>query len=475
MINWRVQINSNITGVTSDSRRVKPGYLFAALPGTKIDGREFIPQALENGAIAILAETNTPHLIENIEYVESDNPRRDYAYLCASFYQKQPDYIVAVTGTNGKTSTVNFVQQIWQILGENSASLGTLGVKTADEFIEGAMTTPDPQVMHEILAELTEKKITHTALEASSHGLDQCRLEGVKLKAAAFTNLTQDHLDYHGDMDSYFLAKARLFGKLLPSNGVAVLNTDMDYFEKAKEVCLKQNLKVTGYGQRADEYLVYSDPVAVSNGYHLHFKIEGKGYDINIPLVGRFQVDNALAAMLLVLSEGKHALEDIIQAVENLKPVRGRLESVQGHPKGAGVFVDYAHTPDALVSALSSLKHHAHGKIIGVFGCGGDRDKTKRPLMASAVNQNADVAILTDDNPRTEDAAAIRADALKGAPDAIEIGDRYQAIKHAVHLAEKNDIVLIAGKGHEQGQEIMGVKHPFDDVTEAKKAMREIS
>ncbi len=493
-----MHFKTNITGVTADSRQVRPGYLFAALPGVKADGRDYINQAIQNGAKVILAPSGTPvplcchpersegskkdpsakpqdDMYDEIEFLTDDNPRRAYAYACADFYKHQPGHIVAVTGTNGKTSTVNFIQQIWQELDINGASLGTLGIKTAEEYIEGAMTTPDPQVMHETLAGLYEKNITHVALEASSHGLDQCRLEGVKIRAAAFTNLTQDHLDYHGDLEAYFQAKARLFGELLDEGSAAVLNTDMAYFPKIKEVCEQRSLRIMGYGHQKDEYLSYEEPEPTLHGYYVKLTIEGQAYDLHIPLVGRFQVDNALAALLLVHAEGRYPLKDILSAVSKLKPVRGRLEAVPGHPKQAGVFVDYAHTPDALVTALKSLSSHARGRLICVFGCGGDRDKAKRPLMAKAVSENADVAILTDDNPRTEDPASIRADALKGAPDVLGIADRREAIDCAIKIAEEGDIVLIAGKGHEQGQEIMGVKHPFDDVSEVKKAMERLS
>lgn len=469
-----MQIKSKITGLTADSRKVKDGYLFAALPGSKMDGRDFIPKAIESGALVIIAPLGTPQPNEDIEFITHENPRHIYALACAEFYQKQPAQIIAVTGTNGKTSTVNFVQQIWQSLGVKGASLGTLGIKTANEFIEGAMTTPDPQVMHETLAGLSEKDITHVAMEASSHGIHQSRLDGVKIKAGAFTNLTQDHLDYHGDMESYFQAKARLFSDLLPDDGAAILDSDMPYFSQIKSICEKRGLGIYGYGHKQGEYLVYQEPEPTLHGYDVFFSMAGKSYQVKVPLVGRFQVDNAFAAMLLVLSEGKYEIEAVLKAVSELKPVRGRLESVAGHPSGAGIFVDYAHTSDALENALQSLKHHVKGKLICVYGCGGDRDKTKRPLMAKAATAYSDLPILTDDNPRTEDPASIRADALQGAPDTMEIGDRAKAIWYAIENAEEGDIVLIAGKGHEQGQEINGVKHPFDDVTEAKKVIEEI-
>ncbi len=469
-----MQIKTKITGLTADSRQVNDGYLFAALPGVHMDGRDFIPKAIEQGAKVILAPSGTTKPPGDIEFITSDNPRRDYAYACAKFYQEQPEYIVAVTGTNGKTSVVNFVQQIWQSLNVKGASLGTLGIKTPEEFIAGAMTTPDPQVMHEILADLSAKDISHVALEASSHGLDQYRLDGVQIKAAAFTNLTQDHLDYHGDMDTYFQAKARLFSELLPVNGTAVLNSNIPYFLTLKDMADQRNIKVYSYGQKAGASLRYKITSPTLEGYDVSFYMEGEKKHIHVPLIGDFQVDNALAAMLLVLSEGRYNLNDILQAVTELKPVRGRLENVSGHPDGAGIFVDYAHTPDALENALKALRHHAKGRLICVYGCGGDRDKTKRPLMAKAAAECSDVPIITDDNPRSEDAASIRADALKGAPETMEIGDRHKAIWYAIENAQKGDIVLIAGKGHEQGQEIKGVKYPFDDVTEAKKVIEEM-
>ena len=468
----QIKIQTPISGLTSDSRKVRGGYLFAALPGTAMNGVHYIPQAIAQGASVILAPAGTPRPeYGDIEFITDANPRRAYAQACAAFYQKQPGHIVAVTGTNGKTSTVNFVQQLWQSLGVHGASLGTLGLKTPERFVGGAMTTPDPQLLHETLADLAEAGISHLAMEASSHGLDQARLDGVRLSAGAFTNLTQDHLDYHGNMDHYFKSKARLFAELLPPDSAAILNTHSGYFAQLQRIAEDRHLRVFGYGRAEGGLIRYAEPEVVPAGYRLSIDLAEEPFEMILPLVGRFQIENAMAALALVYAEECYDTSRLIECAQHLKPVRGRLEFVTGHPNGAGVYVDYAHTPDALENALLSLKDHCHGRLICVFGCGGDRDKTKRPLMAAAVEKHAQMSILTDDNPRTEDPASIRADALRGASHTKEIGDRREAIKYALHSAGHGDIVLIAGKGHEQGQDIQGVKYPFDDVSEVEQAM----
>lgn len=453
----------HLAGLTSDSRAVKPGYLFAALPGTKVDGREYIDQAIASGATAILAPAGTPER-SGVTFITDDNPRRKFAAFCAEFYGAQPERIVAITGTNGKTSTVYFTAQIWKELGLKADYLGTLNLP---------LTTPDPVALHAKLAELATQGVTHLAMEASSHGLHQYRLDGVKIQAAGFTNLTHDHLDYHTDMDDYFAAKLRLFSELLPASGTAVLNADSPYEQKIRETCRQRGIEILDYGMSAHKIQLLS-AVPDSHGQKLKLNINSKNYDVTLSLVGLFQVENILAALGFVMSENKYSVEELINILPRLTGVPGRLQGVSGHPKGAAVYVDYAHTPDALVNVLKSLRPHTKKRLICLFGCGGDRDKTKRPLMGLAVNEHADLAILTDDNPRSEDPAAIRADVLKAVPDILEIGDRREAIETAMAIAEAGDVVVITGKGHEQGQKIGDQVFPFDDVEEVRKAIEEL-
>ncbi len=525
-MNAQINIRS-LKGITQDSRGVKSGYLFAALPGSKSDGRDYIEAAIRNGASAVLAPKGTilPDLesVVDVALITDQNPRRTLALMAAEFYGTQPGDIVAVTGTNGKTSTVHFAQQLWKSQNIKAASLGTLS---------GSMTTPGPVALHAELADLAAAGITHLAIEASSHGLDQYRLDGVKLKAAAFTNLSHDHLDYHGEMDEYRSAKLRLFTDILEEGGTAVLNADSEEFNvlhnatkgrgKAGNEC-----RVLSYGF-AGEDLKILEITPTPQGQKVQLNILGQDYEMTLPLVGEFQVMNALCALGLVLAEdavdrersaggaessaadmnnssgdtgGSDIQEDgsispataaataatttattsssvsppsilnYVKFLEKLQGAPGRLQLVSGHPKGAAVYVDYAHTPDALENVLSALRPHTQGKLVCVFGCGGERDAEKRPLMGGVASRLADNVIVTDDNPRSENPEGIRAAILAATPDAQEISDRREAIQSAMADLQDGDVLLIAGKGHEQGQVFADYTDPFDDVEEAERAI----
>ena len=465
-----------ITGVTADSRKVGPGVLFAALPGAQADGRAFIPQALAKGAAAILAPADTPMEAAPL-LVTSGDVRRSYAIAARTFYGAQPATCVAVTGTNGKTSVAAFCRQIWAALGRTSASMGTLGVTTqsgnVNQSLTGpGLTSPDAADAARMLADLAERGVTHLALEASSHGIEQRRLDGVSLKAAAFTNLTQDHLDYHGDMEAYREAKLRLFDTLLARGRTAVLNADSDAYNQFAGASIMAGLGVMGVGQRGSD-LTLTDRVATPEGQRLTISVRGETHRVLLPLAGAFQASNALVAAGLCIAGGEKA-DRVLTALEHIQGAAGRLQRITGGSRGGEVYVDYAHTPDGLETVLSALRPHATGKLIVVFGAGGDRDRGKRPLMGAIAAQLGDVAIVTDDNPRSEDPAAIRAEVRKGAPDATEIGDRREAIRQAIHMMRDGDVVVIAGKGHEQGQIVSGITHPFDDAEEARKALEEL-
>ena len=456
-------IVKHIAGVSSDSRNVKAGYLFAALPGSKSNGADFIDMAVQHGASHILAPSGTP-APKDATLIESQNPRRDLALIAAAFYKRQSDNIVAVTGTNGKTSIVHFTQQLWNMQNIKAASLGTLGRCAGDVCFGGNMTTPDPVSLMAELADLAAAGVTHVAMEASSHGLDQHRLDGVVLKAAAFTNLSHDHLDYHTDMARYFAAKSRLFSDVLPPEGTAILNADETHFEALKKICGKRGQKIISYGFKGEDLKIIKAE-ALPQGQHLTLEVYGAHAEIHLPLVGTFQALNALAAF--ALSGGKDA-EDV-KALENLKGAPGRLEHV-----GCGVYVDYAHTPNALEEVLKALRPHARGRLLCVMGCGGSRDAKKRPVMGAIAQKHADHVIVTDDNPRSEDPAQIRAEILAAAPEAGEIADRGDAITSAVKQLQEGDVLVIAGKGHEQGQIFADHTDPFDDKDTAKKAIGEL-
>lgn len=456
-----------VEGITSDSRQVRRGFVFAALPGTKVMGQDYIEDAIRHGASAVLAQPGTklPQDAGQTILVEHANPRQALAQMAAKFYGQQPEIIAAVTGTNGKTSTVNFCQQLWHLSGTKScASIGTLGVRGPGMVRSGSMTTPDPVSLHAELADLAAVGITHLAMEASSHGLDQFRLDGVKMTAAGYTNLSHDHLDYHGDMDSYFKSKARLFAEVMPSGSRAVLNADDERYDELKAICEKAGHKIISYGEAGDDILL-KGRTPKPEGQEIEIIVDGQEHVLTFPIVGDFQVMNALCALGLTGVEPKW--------LEQLRGVTGRLQLVPGHPKGA-VYVDYAHTPDALEHVLQALRPHTNNRLICLIGCGGDRDTKKRPVMGRIASDLADIAIITDDNPRSEDPARIRQAMLEFAPDALEIGDRREAIKHGINLMEDGDVFVIAGKGHEEGQDIAGTIHPFNDFTEAHSAIEGI-
>lgn len=463
-----------VDGVTSDSRRVQKNFLFAALPGNKTKGSDYIADAIHHGASIILAEdgVSLPDGLESdIILVNDNNPRYAFSKIAAKFYKLQPENIVAVTGTSGKTSTVSFVQQLWHLSGiAKCASLGTLGLRGPSLKRYGNLTTPDTETLHAELADLKSAGIDHLAMEASSHGLDQYRLDGVKIKAAAFTNLSRDHLDYHNDMDEYYEAKERLFIDVMEKPGVAILNADDEYYERLEVTCNKEGHRVLSFGH-AGHYIKLLDRKLKPMGQDVSFSVDGKNYDITLPLVGEFQVMNAFCALGLVLAQDANP-DKYVPLLEKLNGVAGRLQLVPGHAKGA-VYVDYAHKPAALETVLKTLRPHTSGKLVCVFGCGGNRDPGKRSMMGKIASEFADKVIVTDDNPRYEDAADIRAQILEGASDgAIEIGDRAEAIKTAIDELEEGDVLVVAGKGHEEGQIIGEEVLPFNDVEEVEKVIQ---
>jgi len=456
-----------ITGVTADSRKVRPGYLFAALPGSQVDGRKFIPTALEAGAAAVLAPEDASL---TVPVVSAWDPRRAYALAAANFWARQPPVIVAVTGTNGKTSVAAFCRQIFTHCGHKAASMGTLGVRAGDEQITPpGLTTPDAADVFEMMATLVDKGVTHLALEASSHGIEQRRLDGVRLTAAGYTNFTQDHLDYHGTMGAYRASKLRLFETLLPRGGTAVLNADADEFVSFASAAVSHGHTLMTVGEHGGA-IRQLDRTLLPEGQRLKVQHLGRRYDIRLPLAGAFQASNALVAAGLCIAAGEDP-ETVFAALEKLEGAPGRLQRVGAGAKGGEAYVDYAHTPDGLETVLEALRPHTRGKLVVVFGAGGDRDKGKRPQMGAIAARLADIAIVTDDNPRSEEPAAIRAAIMAAAPGAQEIGDRRAAIRHAASLLGEGDVLVVAGKGHEQGQLVAGVTHPFDDVTETAAAL----
>lgn len=458
-----------IVGLSADSREVRPGYLYAALRGSRQDGTAFIDDAVLQGAVAVLAPPGVRIASPNAYLVTDVNPRRRLSHLAARFYGTQPDTVVAVTGTNGKSSVVEFVRQIWMSLGRKAASLGTLGVHGNGLDQQGSLTTPDPVTLHHMLKTLKDQGVECLAMEASSHGLSQYRLDGVGLTAAAFTNLSRDHLDYHDSYEDYLYAKLRLFGELLPPRSHVVLNADSDAFEDVANICWARGHQILTVGKTGDLRLRSQSPTAI--GQELVVSYEGKSYPISLPLIGDFQASNALIAAGLVIASGGKP-EDALNALGDLEPVRGRMELAGHNAKGAPVYVDYAHTPDALENVLNALRPHTDKQLHVVFGCGGDRDMGKRSLMGRVAAKKADNVIVTDDNPRGEDPTAIRAEILKACPNAREIGDRQQAIDAAIASLGEGDVLVIAGKGHEQGQIIAGQTLPFDDVEAVKRALK---
>ena len=455
-----------ITGVTADSRAVMPGFLFAALPGAKADGRCFIADAVERGAAAVLAPLGTewPAGVPPRPLLTQAEPRQTLARLAAVQAGAQPRTVVAVTGTNGKTSTADFLRQLAPA---PAASLGTLGVIAPGRPAGAGLTTPDPVTLAQTLAGLAHEGVAFAAIEASSHGLDQFRLDGVRLAAAGFTNLTRDHLDYHGSMAAYRAAKLRLFTELLPTGAPAFAATalDPDTASALRQAAAGRGLRLGFVGEDGDAIRLLR-AVPHAGGQHLDLLIGGVRRMVDLPLPGRFQADNALLAAALADSVGIAGALDRLPA---LAGVRGRMELAAALPNGAAVYVDYAHTPDALERLLSALRPHTAGRLHVVFGAGGDRDRGKRPLMGDAAHRYADAAIVTDDNPRSEDPATIRAAILAACPGAREIGDRADAIAAAMNGLAAGDVLVVAGKGHESGQTVAGVTYPFEDVTVVRR------
>ena len=461
----------DILGITADSRQVKPGWLFAAIPGAKADGTSFVPEAIAKGASAILAKMGADVAVPpGVVVLRAAEPRRALALMAARFYPAQPATVVAVTGTSGKTSVAEFTRQVFAALGHASASLGTIGLVKPDGSVYGGLTTPDPVSLHKTLAELAGEGVTHLSFEASSHGLDQHRLDGVRLKAAAFTNLGRDHLDYHPTMEAYLAAKLRLFTELLPAGGVAVVNADAEHAPQVIAAARGAGRSVLTVGTRGETLRLAS---VTRDGFAQRLRVAhaGKEYDIRLPLIGTYQAGNALLAAGLAIAAGENAAR-VLPALEGLAGVKGRLE-VAGSVRGALIVIDYAHKPDALLAALAALQPFARGRLNLVFGCGGDRDKGKRPIMGQIAAQHAHHVIVTDDNPRSESPAAIRAEILAGAPGAREIGDRAEAIRAGMRLLGHGDVLLIAGKGHETGQIVGSRVLPFSDHEAVKAALVE--
>jgi UDP-N-acetylmuramoyl-L-alanyl-D-glutamate--2,6-diaminopimelate ligase len=464
-----------VTGFAIDHRKVAPGTVFGAFQGTVVNGEDFIPAAVAAGAIAVVARPET--VVSGAAHIADRQPRRAFARLAAQFFRPVPETVVAVTGTNGKTSTVEMTRQIWRMCGQRAASIGTLGVTTPDESVSTGLTTPDIVTFLSNMTGLAREGVTHVAYEASSHGLAQFRNEGLPVRAGAFTNLSRDHLDYHADMDDYFAAKMRLFSEVVNEGGAAVIWADDAWSERAMAAARARSLRPFSVGEAgADIRLIARKPGHL--GQQLEVEHQGLRHKVMLPLIGAYQAANALVAAGLVLATGEDPAR-VFEALGRLQPVRGRLECAAITAGGAPVYVDYAHTPDALAAAIAALRPHVTGRLITVFGAGGDRDMGKRSQMGEVAAAHSELVIVTDDNPRGEDPASIRLQVLAGAPGAREVGDRRAAIRAAIDEAAAGDIVLIAGKGHEQGQ-IVGSGEatrilPFDDVTVARECAAELA
>ncbi len=459
----------DVSQITADSRAVTPGALFVALSGTKADGAKFIADAVAKGAAAVLAsETAAVPDGLAVPVLRAAEPRRTLALMAARFYGAQPETTVAVTGTSGKTSVAEFTRQLFAAAGHRAASLGTIGIVKPDGAVYGSLTTPDPVTLHQTLASLAGEGITHLAFEASSHGLDQYRLDGVKIAAAAFTNLGRDHLDYHPTTEAYLAAKLRLFEELMVPGRPAVINVDGPRAEDVIAAANRRGLKIMTVGA-AGETVRLANLSRDGFAQTLTIVHAGHTYDVRLPLIGTYQVANALVAVGLALAVGEDP-SVVIPAIGKLHGVKGRLEII-GEKNGALAVVDYAHKPEALEAALDGVRPFVTGRLICVFGCGGDRDRGKRPIMGAISAARANVTIVTDDNPRTEEPAAIRAEILAAAPGAIEIGDRAKAIHAAVRLMQPGDVVLVAGKGHETGQIIGQTVRPFSDHDTLREAL----
>ena len=454
-----------VTGFAIDHRKIASGTVFGAFQGVVFNGEDFISQAVEAGAVAIVARPEAT--VSGAVHIASDNPRRKFAQLAAQFFQPFPQHIAAVTGTNGKTSTAELTRQLWRMAGHSAASIGTLGITTSSDQVRTGLTTPDIVTFLSNMSGLAREGVSHAIFEASSHGLSQYRSEGAPVQVAAFTNLSRDHLDYHGTMDDYFEAKMRLFDDVVDRKGTAVIWADDAWSDKVIDRVKRREIRLITVGEKGNGIkLVSRRPTQL--GQVLELQIQGDVSKVNLPLIGAYQAANVLVAAGIVMASGG-SVEDVLGHISRLQPVRGRLERAVITKTGAPVYVDYAHTPDGLRAAIAALRPHTKGKLITVFGAGGDRDTGKRPLMGAVAVADSDIAIVTDDNPRSEDPALIRDDIMKGAEGAHNIGDRRYAIAFAIEHAEPDDIILIAGKGHEQGQEIAGRMLPFDDVEVARE------
>ena len=460
-----VDSDSEVTGFAIDHRKVERGSVFGAFKGAMFDGEDFVGQAVDRGAVAVVARPEAG--VDRVPHLADPEPRRLFAELASRFYGPYPDTVVAVTGTNGKTSTVEMTRQIWRISGHRSASIGTLGVTTSDDQVKTGLTTPDIVTFLHNMAGLERMGMSHVAYEASSHGLDQHRCEGVPLAAAAFTNFSRDHLDYHETMERYFEAKMRLFEELLEPGKPAVIWTDDPKSEEVIERCAIRGHKLLTVG-RGGETIRLVDQSATPLGQSLLLEHEDRSLKLSLPLIGAYQAANVLVSAGLAMATGL-GFDRAFSAMQRVAPVRGRLERAVISRDGVPVYVDYAHTPDALEAAISALRPHVDGRLITVFGAGGDRDKGKRPQMGEVAVRLSDVAIVTDDNPRSEDPALIRAEIMAGASGATEVPGRREAIAEAIRLARPGDIVLVAGKGHETGQIIGNRVLPFDDALVARE------
>lgn len=462
-----------IDAITTDSREVKPGTLYVAVRGTSVDGHAFIDDAIAAGAAAVVVDRDTVELPMGKVLVQVENSREALAHLAATFMPEQPRHVVAVTGTDGKTSVAEFTRQLALLTGHKAASIGTLGLSTDDGALKGMFaashTSPDPLTLHTMLSQLARAGVDCVSMEASSHGIHQHRIDGVRLQAAAFTNLTRDHLDYHGTVEAYGEAKLRLFSEVLPEGGRVVVNADDAFATKIEAVAVQRGCPLTRYGVKGTELCIVSIE-AHAGGLNAKLVVEGMPMSLKTPLYGAFQIYNMLAAVGLAEVFG-HGKQQLVQLCEQLSNVSGRMEKVAVHPNGAGIFIDYAHTPAALEKALVVARPHIKGKLHVVFGCGGDRDTGKRPLMGAVAEKYADHVIVTDDNPRSENPAAIRAAILAACPKATEIGDRADAIAVAIQNVREEDALIVAGKGHETTQIIGKQILPFNDATAIKEAL----
>ncbi|GAA4662717.1 UDP-N-acetylmuramoyl-L-alanyl-D-glutamate--2,6-diaminopimelate ligase [Bartonella pachyuromydis] len=460
-----------ITGITADSRQVLPGYVFVAIQGNQADGKHYIHDALERGARAIVTDCHDVFEDLSVPFLRVGNARHSLAMAAARFYGSQPETVVAVTGTSGKTSVVSFVRQIWTHVGLCAASIGTVGVVSPHRNDYGFLTTPDPVILQRLLSEIAHEGVTHAALEASSHGIDQSRLDGVHFAAGAFTNLGRDHMDYHTCVEDYLRAKMRLFDTLLPEDAPALIFADDIYSQKVIETVMKARRRVLTVGRKG-QFITINRVEHQRSKQCVECRVENDIYTFDLPLAGDFQVANALMAAGLAIATGV-APDKVFRSLESLQGAPGRLELVGKTENNAPVYIDYAHKPEALEQVLLSVRPFTQGRLILVFGCGGDRDQGKRPLMGKIAENKADIVIVTDDNPRTEIAEKIRQDILQAVPKAIEIADRGEAITYAVGLLKAGDTLIIAGKGHENGQIIGKKTYPFSDRLKVIDALQE--